>query len=118
MNHLLDSDRERETRKIMDQAISAALGPFFPKSTRPLPRHKIDDGVEGGDVEYEWQEGEHPGDPDYAEIRRVCIFFKGQEYDITDAVRTNRDCSLTTIVEELFEEVAELKRADEEEDAA
>lgn len=114
MNDLLDSDRQRETGKIMDKAIRVALGPFFPKSARSLPRHEVD-RVDGMDVEYEWQEGMHPGDPECALIRRVFLLFNGQEYDITDAVRTNRDGSLTTIVEELFEEVAELNRADEEE---
>ena len=29
MNNLLDSDRERETGKIMDKAISDALDPFY-----------------------------------------------------------------------------------------
>ena len=47
----------------------------------------------------------------------MLLLFRGHEYDISDVVRTNRDGSLTTIVEELFEEVAELKRVDEE-DAA
>ena len=117
MSHLLDSDRVRETSNIMEKAISAALGPFFPKSNRPLPVHEISDGLDGINVPYEWQEGEHPGDPDYAEIRGALLLFRGHEYDISDVVRRNRDGSLTTIVEELFEEVAELRRIDED-DAA
>ena len=108
MNHLLDSDRERETRKGLDKAIRAALRPFFPKSTRPLPIHEISDGLDGINVELEWTDGR-------GEIARVLLLFRGHEYDISDVVRTNRDGSRTTIVEDLFEEVAELRRVDEEE---
>ena len=110
MNHLLDTNHDRETSKGLDKAISVALGPFFPKSTRPLPVHEISDGLDGIKVEIEWTDGR-------GEIARVLLLFRGHEYDISDVVRTNRDGSPTTIVEELFEEVAELRRVDEE-DAA
>ena len=108
MNNLLESNHAREIRKGLDKAIGVALKPFFPQSTRPLPRHEISDGLDGIDVELEWTDGR-------GEIARVFLLFRGHEYDITDVVRTNRDGSLTTLVKELFEEVAELRRVDEEE---
>ena len=53
MNHLLDTNHERKPRKGLDKAISVMLGPFFPKSTRPLPVHEISDGLDGINVELE-----------------------------------------------------------------
>lgn len=96
----------RASKATMDAA-HKALAPELPKSTRPLPRHEID-SIDGIDVEYEWSN-------DRGEIARVYLLFRGNEYDISDIVRTNSDGSLTTLVEDLSEEIAELRREDEEE---
>lgn len=108
MNHLLDTNHERELGKNLDEAISIALDPFLPKSTRSLPIHEINSGIDGLNVELNWTNGR-------GEIARVLLLFRGNEYDLSDVVRTNRDGSFTTLVEDLFEEIAELTRADEEE---
>ena len=99
-----DSQYEAEM-KLLCKAVDIMFGRELPKSTRSLPRHEID----MLDVELQWFNGR-------GEIARVLLMFRGNEFDITDAVRTNRDGSLTTIVEELFEEVAELRREDVEDE--